>query len=246
MPTRRWRYEAEANTAWTLSRDWLAQTYRDTDSLRLLDVGAFDGVFLNSLAEKWSRFAVEPSADARTRLEAMGISVIDHWLKAPRSGDAETFDVVTLFDVFEHLRQPGRGLADAFAYVKPGGHLIVSTGNAEHWTFRWLRGEHWYFHALQHLTIGGGQFFRNWAEHHQGHIVYQARHPHIPARYSARCWRTMESLTWGGLRRPGYRIFSKLALRMAPLRHLRHRTTGPYAPELADHLCVIIRKESHS
>lgn len=244
MPTRRWRYEAQINTAWELARSWLQRNTSDDSSRRLLDVGAFDGIFLNSLGTDWNRFAVEPSSDAVTKLEAMGIPVIDRFLAPPTPEHAGTFDVVTMFDVFEHLRQPGQSLTEALEFLKPGGHLILSTGNCDHWTWSWLRGDHWYCHPLQHLTFGSTRFFQRWATRHNVELVQSTPHPHHPAALTTRCWRSMETVLWGGLRTPGWKAASSLLTRIPGFKYLRHRQTGPYAPELADHLFVVIRKQN--
>ncbi|MFZ1308785.1 MAG: bifunctional glycosyltransferase/class I SAM-dependent methyltransferase [Candidatus Microthrix parvicella] len=45
----------------------------------------------------------------------------------------ERFDVVVLGDVLEHVRQPGRLLADARGVLVPGGSMLISVPNFGHW-----------------------------------------------------------------------------------------------------------------
>ncbi|MEZ5942748.1 MAG: class I SAM-dependent methyltransferase [Planctomycetaceae bacterium] len=243
MPTRRWKYEQQVNTAWQLASKWLSNLNRtDSAKPRLLDVGAFDGIFLKSLGDSWDRFAVEPSESACESLEAMGVTVIDRFLNPPAVEHAEQFDVVTLFDVFEHLRQPGHSLSDAVQFLKPGGHLILSTGNCAHWTWKWLEGDHWYCHPLQHLTFATPQFFTNWAEQSNCQVRQMTPHPHHPGTFRKQFQRVLETTVWGGLKSNWLRPVSSLCMRIPGLSYLRHRATGPYAPELADHLFVVLEK----
>ena len=45
----------------------------------------------------------------------------------------ERFDVVVMGDVLEHVRQPGRVLADARELLAPGGSMLISVPNFGHW-----------------------------------------------------------------------------------------------------------------
>ncbi len=46
---------------------------------------------------------------------------------------AEPFDVVVMGDVLEHVRHPGRLLADARKLLAPGGSMLISVPNFGHW-----------------------------------------------------------------------------------------------------------------
>jgi glycosyltransferase involved in cell wall biosynthesis len=50
--------------------------------------------------------------------------------------DDDTFDVVLLADVLEHMSEPAKLLEDAKAHLAPGGRLLVSLPNAVHWSVR--------------------------------------------------------------------------------------------------------------
>ena len=45
----------------------------------------------------------------------------------------EPFDVVVMGDVLEHVRHPGRLLADARKLLAPGGSMLISVPNFGHW-----------------------------------------------------------------------------------------------------------------
>jgi SAM-dependent methyltransferase len=48
------------------------------------------------------------------------------------------FDLVTMFDVIEHIPADGRAMAEALRVLRPGGALLVSTPN-ENWQFPYYR-----------------------------------------------------------------------------------------------------------
>ena len=65
---------------------------------------------------------------------------------AAQAGFNAAFDVASLFEVVEHLREPLPLLRECRRILKPGGMLIISTGNAASWTVAAM-GARWdYFH----------------------------------------------------------------------------------------------------
>ncbi len=94
----------------------------------LLDIGCSSGLFLDEagkagFAVKGAELSPESSAFAR-----------DHFSLAVHTGDWRdagyadaSFDVVTLFDVIEHLADPLAELRDVARLLKPGGLLLQST-----------------------------------------------------------------------------------------------------------------------
>ena len=45
-------------------------------------------------------------------------------------GRVEPFDVITLWDIIEHLPSPCATLSAAAELLEPGGHLVLTTGDA--------------------------------------------------------------------------------------------------------------------
>lgn len=98
---------------------------------RLLDVGCAMGGFL-SLArrEGFEVQGVEVSEFcARYVKEHHGIDVHNGDLLSARF-HASTFDIVTMWDVLEHLSNPQGAVSDAYRVLRPGGFLCVSTGDS--------------------------------------------------------------------------------------------------------------------
>jgi SAM-dependent methyltransferase len=56
--------------------------------------------------------------------------------------DDASFDIVTLFDVLEHVPDDASAAKEALRVVRPGGHILVSTPEAN-WRYPYFRFMHW-------------------------------------------------------------------------------------------------------
>ena len=96
-----------------------------------LDIGAGAGLFAQLLFEAGAVVqGIEPQGIFREFAQrkfglALNGETIDarHW----QQGFAGFFDVVTLWDVFEHVNFPAETLQDAYNVIKPGGWLFLDT-----------------------------------------------------------------------------------------------------------------------
>lgn len=114
--------------------------------LRYLDVGCGGGIFAESaarLATTESVTAIDPSAEilsvarrhaARDPALADGnrLTYLDATVET-LAAPAGSFDVVTLFEVVEHVDNPAAFLERCGRFVRPGGWLVLST-IARTWT----------------------------------------------------------------------------------------------------------------
>ncbi len=93
----------------------------------LLDVGAYIGVFVEvASASGWNASGIEPSRWAVELAGQHGISVAQGTLDDVLKWD-RTYDVITMWDVIEHLSNPKIEVAKAFELLNPGGTLAVHT-----------------------------------------------------------------------------------------------------------------------
>jgi hypothetical protein len=130
--------------------------------------------------------------------------------------------------------------------VSPGGSLIISTGNCKHWTWRLLRGTHWYLEPVLHLRFLSEQYVRRFAQSH-GAAVAVKEIPHAYGSWRARLNQTL--VTWffalkgRGVIRRG---LARLLATSSDVRRAGGKTYPPYTMALADHLFVVLTKRAKS
>jgi 2-polyprenyl-3-methyl-5-hydroxy-6-metoxy-1,4-benzoquinol methylase len=117
---------------------------------RLLDVGCHVGVFLEIAQERgWEARGVEPSRWAAREARSKGLRVIEGTLDHAHLAD-ESFDVITLWDVVEHLTDPLKELRESYRLLKKGGLICIHTMNIESPLAR-LMGSRWPWLMEMHL-----------------------------------------------------------------------------------------------
>ena len=117
---------------------------------RLLDVGCHIGVFLEIAQERgWETWGVEPSRWAAREARSRGLQVIEGTLDHAHLAE-ESFDVITMWDVIEHLTDPLRGLKESLRLLKKGGLICIHTMNIESLLAR-LMGPRWPWLMEMHL-----------------------------------------------------------------------------------------------
>ena len=113
----------------------------------LLDLGCSSGSFLELMrSESWKLYGIEMSAEvAQTAKAKSGATVfVGDILEA--SFAPESFDVITCFDVLEHLYEPRRVIARVGEWLKPGGIFYVLVPNVDSAEAR-VFGSYW--HGLE-------------------------------------------------------------------------------------------------
>lgn len=111
---------------------------------RLLDVGCATGEFLAAAkARGWQAHGVEASeiAAAHAR-ESHGVDVHTGTLEDVRFPDA-SFDVVTMWDVIEHLQHPRAVVERVARLLRPGGLLGLTTPNIGSLRY-YVQGRRWW------------------------------------------------------------------------------------------------------
>ncbi|MBN1873343.1 MAG: class I SAM-dependent methyltransferase [Anaerolineae bacterium] len=116
----------------------------------LLDVGAYLGVFVDvATRHGWDAWGVEPSKWAVTQARAQGLQMHLGTLEQTKL-PANSFSVVTMWDVIEHLPNPLRTLHEAARVLEPQGWLVVHTMDIES-VFARLMGKRWPWLMEMHL-----------------------------------------------------------------------------------------------
>lgn len=95
---------------------------------KLLDIGTGTGVFLSLASTRYNATGIELGKAAREFAQAQGLNVLEASIDQLPFSD-QTFDVVTLIDVLEHLSDPFRAIQEIERVLKPGGVLYIKVPN---------------------------------------------------------------------------------------------------------------------
>jgi 2-polyprenyl-3-methyl-5-hydroxy-6-metoxy-1,4-benzoquinol methylase len=120
---------------------------------KILDIGCGNGFLLSHLKkEKWDCYGVEPSASVSEMAKNNGVKILAKYIDQV-STSLYSFDVIILFDVVEHLSQPQQMLQNVHQLLKPGGKVIILTGNIDSLNSK-LAGSKWsYFNTYEHISF---------------------------------------------------------------------------------------------
>ena len=147
-------YEAEArNRRKTADRHRkIVADYFDRPGA-VLDVGSASGAFLRSMVDAgWRGYGIEPSAAQCARAtQLLGNDAILQQTTLESANLTADFDLVTLWDVLEHVSNPTEFLACCSDRLRPGGYLVINTPRIDSFAARIL-GKRWPLLLAEHLT----------------------------------------------------------------------------------------------
>ncbi|MDA2909540.1 class I SAM-dependent methyltransferase [Nitrospiraceae bacterium AH_259_D15_M11_P09] len=97
------------------------------------DIGAGFGLFLEELSKLWPdthMVAIEPSSKMAAICRSKGLDVAQATIEE-LEGYEGRFDVVTAFELLEHLYEPQVLLEQAFQLLRSGGYFLATTLNGK-------------------------------------------------------------------------------------------------------------------
>jgi ubiquinone/menaquinone biosynthesis C-methylase UbiE len=123
---------------------------KPASEVRLLDVCCSRGDFVAAARTLgFDAEGVDPAPHLAEAGRAAGRKIHTGRLEEQGFPDA-SFDAAALFEVLEQLREPVLTLREIRRILKPGGVLVLSTGNGASWTARVLKQDWSYFQTSMH------------------------------------------------------------------------------------------------
>ncbi|MEG6612755.1 class I SAM-dependent methyltransferase [Pseudoclostridium thermosuccinogenes] len=130
----------------------------------LLDIGTGVGVFVGVALERgWRAEGLElTQEDCKYAKENFGISLRNRDFYA--LGEGEDYDVITLFEVIEHLRTPLKDLKQINRLVKDNGLLVIATPIVDSLHGKKARETSGYWNVVTHLSYFSKSVLMNYLE----------------------------------------------------------------------------------
>lgn len=96
---------------------------------RLLELGCAYGFFLQEAARYYDVSGIELAEEAAAYCRDRGLNVLSGVADEANMARIGDVDIITLFDVIEHLPQPRDTLALCCRHLRPGGIIVITTGD---------------------------------------------------------------------------------------------------------------------
>lgn len=207
----------------------------------ILDVGCYQGDFLQMLAGDYRKYGIEPSVSASKVAREGGVLIIGPSVERAEI-TTQRFSVITLFDVVEHLPYPLASLQKLADALLPGGMLILSTGNSDVIPWRLMRRDYWYYYP-DHVSFFNPRWFR-WAAKRLGMHVYSIT-KFSPFKGSLiEGWQQFAAcMTYGIVENSSqHPRLNRLLCSLYPFNRVRGWVSPPTALYWKDHILVMLRK----
>jgi SAM-dependent methyltransferase len=123
---------------------------------RLLDIGCSTGLLLDYAKKRGAAtsgmdYSEASGALVRQKEHRFALSLSEFF--------DEQFDVITAFDVVEHLYDMASFLRSVARMLRPGGKLLILTGDLRCLGARLCRNQWWYLQYPEHIVFPSHKFF---------------------------------------------------------------------------------------
>lgn len=122
-------------------------------SKKILDIGCATGLFLSHMKKMgWKTYGIEVCKEAcEYGNNVRGVNIF-HGILSEASFSKDTFDVIHLSHVIEHINDPKVFLKDVYKMLKPGGFIYCTTPNVDGLQAKWFKGR-WRSAIADHLVL---------------------------------------------------------------------------------------------
>jgi len=169
-----WQYDLRDRKDWQIAKNWIT---RKVNKGSILDVGCWDGGFLQNLNGYYNLYGVEINPFAAKRAQAKGIQIIADNISEIKCFPFN-FDVITAFDLIEHVEYPLNFIASLTQITKKDGYIIISSGNTDSITWKISGSRYWYCALPEHMSFTNFKWYRYMAKKLNLEIVYYEKFSH--------------------------------------------------------------------
>lgn len=140
----------------------LVEKYKTNGSI--LEIGCGYGYLLDIFQKRnWKTVGVEPFGIAcKFAQEQFKLNIVHGYLDKDTFPESQKFDVIMLFDVMEHLKNALLMKDIIDYYLKPGGLLVIGTGNISSFNAK-ISQEKWAYLSLrEHVSFFSKSSMTTW------------------------------------------------------------------------------------
>lgn len=118
----------------------------------ILDVGCFAGFFPEIAGEKgWKTDGIEPSNWAKKIAITRGVNIVGNSIESANL-NKEFYDVITMWDVIEHLPNPHKAIKTLSTALKRKGIIVIGTPDIDSYVAKILK-ENFPYLVRMHLAL---------------------------------------------------------------------------------------------
>ncbi|BAY25580.1 putative methyltransferase [Calothrix sp. NIES-2100] len=205
----------------------------------ILDIGASHGHLLKALSNTEGRRSALDIIQYPGLQPYLKGEFIQNFIDAPQLvWSGEKYDVVTMFDIMEHLYSPKNVFKNLASLVKDNGYVLIETGDADnYWPQKYGMEDWWYVKFLEHHIFWNSEAIKKIAEEHGFTTLFWEIKKHKSRRAISGHFENLNQMLKMGL----YIFSPKIYLKIAKL----NAKSGiqPWSPFTNDHIFIILQKK---
>lgn len=119
----------------------------------LLDIGCSSGLFLDVVANRFSSHGIELNISEVEIARSKGYLIWDRPINSVNFEKNDKFDVITLWDVFEHIKDGKAYLQNLRGNLRAGGVIFLQIPNVDSLAARIMHDKCNMFDGLEHVNL---------------------------------------------------------------------------------------------